>query len=293
MKKMNNNNRLKGMYAQLVAVATMIGITIYGSCSSEEDYVWFKTIRRNTTIRVRRFRNTYNPMMKNNTILIVLLFIIGAVHCKTALGQPIFNGVYVSEALKSSGYMQLSFMNKLNSDVKTPYSPMYFLARDKQTYYFGIRIKQMNTYPPVDTTSCAAAFFKTADGQDVVLKRKSGKSALFAKVDRSWGWELSSRAAPYFDCYIYVFYEIEDFDTFANTLYKDYSLLDGMIDFTFTKSASNKFKKVLLREKEVVDKWYNNPRQANDNPPALLDLNHDYEHPAWNHSEERNLSSMD
>ena len=41
MKKMNNNNRLKGMYALLVAVAAMIGITIYGSCSADEDFWGF------------------------------------------------------------------------------------------------------------------------------------------------------------------------------------------------------------------------------------------------------------
>lgn len=35
MKKLN---KLKGMYALLIAVATMIGITIYASCSSDEDY---------------------------------------------------------------------------------------------------------------------------------------------------------------------------------------------------------------------------------------------------------------
>ena len=35
MKKLN---KLKGMYALLVVVATMIGITIYGSCSADEDY---------------------------------------------------------------------------------------------------------------------------------------------------------------------------------------------------------------------------------------------------------------
>ena len=38
---MNNNNRLKGMYALLVAVAAMIGITIYGSCSADEDFWGF------------------------------------------------------------------------------------------------------------------------------------------------------------------------------------------------------------------------------------------------------------
>ena len=30
-------NKLKGMYALLVAVAVMIGITIYGSCSADEE----------------------------------------------------------------------------------------------------------------------------------------------------------------------------------------------------------------------------------------------------------------
>ena len=38
---MNNNNRFKGMYALLVAVAAMIGITIYGSCSADEDFWGF------------------------------------------------------------------------------------------------------------------------------------------------------------------------------------------------------------------------------------------------------------
>ncbi len=50
---MKRLKELKGMYALLIAVAAVIGITIYGSCSADEDYVWFKTIRRNTTIRVR------------------------------------------------------------------------------------------------------------------------------------------------------------------------------------------------------------------------------------------------
>lgn len=35
MKRFNKTN---GMYALLVAVATMIGITVYGSCSADEDY---------------------------------------------------------------------------------------------------------------------------------------------------------------------------------------------------------------------------------------------------------------
>ena len=35
MKRFNKTN---GMYALLVAVAAMIGITIYGSCSADEDY---------------------------------------------------------------------------------------------------------------------------------------------------------------------------------------------------------------------------------------------------------------
>ena len=40
MKRFNKTN---GMYALLIAVATMIGITIYGSCSSEEDYDGFSS----------------------------------------------------------------------------------------------------------------------------------------------------------------------------------------------------------------------------------------------------------
>ena len=35
---MKRLNKLKGMYALLVAVAAMIGITICGSCSADEDY---------------------------------------------------------------------------------------------------------------------------------------------------------------------------------------------------------------------------------------------------------------
>lgn len=35
---MKRLNRQKGMYALLIAVATMIGITIYASCSSDEDF---------------------------------------------------------------------------------------------------------------------------------------------------------------------------------------------------------------------------------------------------------------
>ena len=35
MKRFNKTN---GMYALLIAVAAMIGITIYGSCSADEDY---------------------------------------------------------------------------------------------------------------------------------------------------------------------------------------------------------------------------------------------------------------
>jgi len=31
-------NKRESMYALLVAVAVMIGITIYGSCSADEDY---------------------------------------------------------------------------------------------------------------------------------------------------------------------------------------------------------------------------------------------------------------
>ena len=35
---MKRLNKQKGMYALLIAVAAMIGITIYGSCSADEDY---------------------------------------------------------------------------------------------------------------------------------------------------------------------------------------------------------------------------------------------------------------
>lgn len=35
---MKRLNKLKGMYALLVAVAAMIGVTIYGSCSADEDH---------------------------------------------------------------------------------------------------------------------------------------------------------------------------------------------------------------------------------------------------------------
>ena len=35
---MKRTNKLKGMYALLVAVAACIGITIYASCSADEDY---------------------------------------------------------------------------------------------------------------------------------------------------------------------------------------------------------------------------------------------------------------
>lgn len=40
MKRFNKTN---GMYALLIAVATMIGITIYGSCSADEDYDGFSS----------------------------------------------------------------------------------------------------------------------------------------------------------------------------------------------------------------------------------------------------------
>ena len=35
---MKRLNKLKGMYALLIAVAALIGITIYYSCSTDEDY---------------------------------------------------------------------------------------------------------------------------------------------------------------------------------------------------------------------------------------------------------------
>ena len=41
MKTMNRTNKLKRMYALLVAVATMIGITVYGSCSADGDFWGF------------------------------------------------------------------------------------------------------------------------------------------------------------------------------------------------------------------------------------------------------------
>lgn len=228
-----------------------------------------------------------------NKILFTIAFLmIEFLRCSPALCQPIFNGKNIANTLNSSGYIQLSFMNKLNNNLKNLDTPMYFLARDKQKYYFGIQVKQMNTFPPVDTTACMIAHFTTTDGEDVALKRKSGKSALYSKADKSWGWELASRATPYFDCYIFVFYEIDDFNTFANTLYASYSLLDGMIQCNFSKSASSRFQKALLREKKVIDKWYGNMSQANDNVPISLDLNHDYEHPPLNNEDERILNEL-
>lgn len=38
---MRRTNKLKGMYALLIAVATMIGVTIYASCSADEDYDYY------------------------------------------------------------------------------------------------------------------------------------------------------------------------------------------------------------------------------------------------------------
>lgn len=35
---MKRLNKLKGMYALLIVVAVLIGVTIYGSCSADEDY---------------------------------------------------------------------------------------------------------------------------------------------------------------------------------------------------------------------------------------------------------------
>jgi len=224
--------------------------------------------------------------MRINPYVIVLFCLLGTAKYNMALCQPIINGQRLEKTKKSSGFLQLSYPKALNSDVKNPYSPIFYLARDKQTYYFCIQIKQMNTYPPVDTTSCAAVFFKTADGQDIVFKRKSGKSALFAKVDRSWRWGLTSMAAPYYNCCIYLFYEIEDINTFTNTLYNGYSLLDGMIQSKLKESTSKKFKKALTREKKVVDEWYNAPRNEYSTPPPCIDLNYDYEHPAWDANEE-------
>lgn len=42
---MKRLNKLKGMYALLVAVAAMIGVTIYGSCSTDEDFWGFDAIK--------------------------------------------------------------------------------------------------------------------------------------------------------------------------------------------------------------------------------------------------------
>ena len=38
---MKRLNKLKGMYALLIAVVALIGITIYGSCSADEDYDYY------------------------------------------------------------------------------------------------------------------------------------------------------------------------------------------------------------------------------------------------------------
>jgi hypothetical protein len=66
---MNNNNRFKGMYALLVAVAAMIGVTIYGSCSADEDFWGFDdeyTSTENTRSEVKDMSgylklSTYDP----------------------------------------------------------------------------------------------------------------------------------------------------------------------------------------------------------------------------------------
>ncbi len=77
---MNNNNRLKGMYALLVAVATMIGITVYGSCSADEDFWGFDeeyASTENTRAETKDMSeyltlSTYNPKCwKNKELMLV------------------------------------------------------------------------------------------------------------------------------------------------------------------------------------------------------------------------------
>ena len=45
-------NKRESMYALLVAVAVMIGITIYGSCSADEDYDYYS--RQELSTRAER-----------------------------------------------------------------------------------------------------------------------------------------------------------------------------------------------------------------------------------------------
>ena len=61
---MQRLNELKGMYALLVAVATMIGITIYGSCSADEDYGYVSYAQMRTMVMF--------PMQSRNCLLVLM-----------------------------------------------------------------------------------------------------------------------------------------------------------------------------------------------------------------------------
>ena len=61
---MKRFTKFKGMYALLMAVAAMIGITIYGSCSSNEDYDYYSGQELSTRAEREMGRGAENPLFE-------------------------------------------------------------------------------------------------------------------------------------------------------------------------------------------------------------------------------------
>ena len=59
---MKRFNKTKSIYALLIAVAAMIGVTIYGSCSADEDYGDYSSRDELFTIKL----HFINPLPINN-----------------------------------------------------------------------------------------------------------------------------------------------------------------------------------------------------------------------------------
>ena len=99
---MNTKNLNKGIYALLVAVATMIGITINGSCSADEDFWGFDeeyTSTENTRSEVKdmsEYLTLSSKNIKEWTQKDYLNFGIAA----DRMGVSFVNGKYVFKALR-------------------------------------------------------------------------------------------------------------------------------------------------------------------------------------------------
>ena len=125
---MKRLNKLKGMYALLIAVAAMIGVTIYGSCSADEDIWGFdeETISNKNTRADMDYDFLDIECSDINCLTIKDFAIIG--EARNRLTVSCNHGVY---AIKEKAGSEVNISEKLFNLIKTGYMNNNKLLQEK------------------------------------------------------------------------------------------------------------------------------------------------------------------